>query len=489
MAPFSVSQLKESAANVKNSGTDKFQSVRAKLSSRPTGESTYIQPRESQKGPPPPPPPKRYDRQDTGADDSSKPSPSGLRPPPIVRRDTRPPADHNELPSLISRTSLAAPPVRLPSFVPPNRPAPAPKDSQEIKWSALKAGDKQVFFGWLDEYFGQDKDKIHGRPSSSVVEPPTRTVFTVVQSNITPKAATDKLELSHPPPTEYGSSALDLCMSFSSDVQWDTPWYSSDNPVPPQISGNSDCVRSHWIQWIGNQTTLTGGVLFSDLSMCWYAVEWSKLNPRDTSAARRRATYTARPEALSQDELIAAHETYGETVAAFAEGYEGTGEWCARGECWDLASEGLKSFDQWDYIPKPIPSISKTHGHLIYEGKAWGKGPNGQAGRWRGGDDRIRRGDIVQWKTTVICEQRATFSLGDPDHTAIIRWGVITPADLVQLEVVEQSVHSPPSRTTYRLEGMEKGEVWIYRPVGMEAYLKLIFSGQWPDDLVAAVEA
>lgn len=240
--------------------------------------------------------------------------------------------------------------------------------------------------------------------------------------------------------------------------------------------------------------------MFSDMSACWYVVEWSKRNERDTSAARRKATALGRPEPMSRDELVSAHETYGETVAAFAESYEGTGQWCARGECWDLASEALKSFEQWDYVPKPIPSLGLTHGHLIYEGKAWGKGRASTAGRWRGGDDRIRRGDIVQWKTAKIDLPHGTCTLGDPDHTAVIVKDQIpritpsdgvsmAPGDLVQLEVVEQSVHSPPTRNVHRLEGMTQGELWIYRPVGMEAYLKLLFAVNWPEGMEALVEA
>lgn len=286
-------------------------------------------------------------------------------------------------------------------------------------------------------------------------------------------------------------------MYFSSSTQWDSAWYATPSAVPPPLENSRDCHRSHYTQWRGDMHTLAGGALFSDLSACWYVVEWSKRNAQNTSAAKRRATVLPRPEPMSRDELVLAHETYGETIAAFAENYEGTGQWCARGECWDLASEALKSFEQWDHVPKPIPSLGLTHGHMIYEGKAWGKGQAG--GRWRGGDDRIRRGDIVQWKTTKIVDGYATSTLGAPDHTAVIVKDQIPritptdgasmkPGDLVQLEVVEQSVHSPPKRAVYRLQGMSEGELWIYRPVGMEAYLKLIFTPNWPEGMEALVE-
>jgi hypothetical protein len=302
----------------------------------------------------------------------------------------------------------------------------------------------------------------------------------------------DTLKMSHPPHSEHGSAAEDFCVFFSPATRWDEPWFSSEQPTPPPVEQFTDCMRTHSIQWLGDTRTLSGGVLFSDLSACWYTVEWSERTSRDPNKARRSVAFMPRPDALSQEELVAAHETYGETVASFAEGYEGTGQWCARGECWDLANEALKSFEQWDYVPKPLPCVGKTLGHLIFEGKAWGK--NAQAGRWRGGDDRIRRGDIVQWNTVTITERSSRFTLGQPDHTAIIvsdqrplrtplNDEPLRPADLGSLEVVEQSVHSPPSRKVYQLSGMEAGEVWIYRPISMEGYLKFLFSGERPEGL------
>jgi len=181
---------------------------------------------------------------------------------------------------------------------------------------------------------------------------------------------------------------------------------------------------------------------------------------------------------------VAAYETYGEAIASYAESFEGTGQFCARGECWDLANEGIQYVSQFEGIPKPVRSIGRTHGHLIFEGKAMGK--NKQVGRWRGGDDRVRRGDIVEWRTvriaTVGAPRGAVSILGDPDHTAVIvaeaiprRSAVdgqpLLPSELGELAVVEQSVHSAPKRTVYDLSAFEAGEVWIYRPISMDVYL------------------
>jgi hypothetical protein len=105
----------------------------------------------------------------------------------------------------------------------------------------------------------------------------------------------------------------------------------------------------------------------------------------------------------------------------------------------------------------------------------------------RQGDTAIRRGDIVEWRQVRVATERGWADLGAPDHTAVVvatymssvkgantqptSGQAIAPWEVGILEVVEQSKGSPPKRAEYDLKGMEKGEIWIYRPVGMEAYL------------------
>lgn len=244
------------------------------------------------------------------------------------------------------------------------------------------------------------------------------------------------------------------------------------------------------------------GILFSDLSVFWGSVQFNTANPADAAQVVRDAVYLPRPKALERGALMEASESYGETIASFAESFVGGGEYCARGECWDLAAEALKYFDGFDYVPKPVPSISRTHGHLIFEGKAGEK--NGRmVGRWRGGDDRVRRGDIAEWRKVRIDDAggRSYSTLGDPDHTAIIvqdlvpSIGVadgreISPAELGTLIVVEQSVGHPPERREYNLNGLVEGEMWIYRPVGMEVYLGGVSAlvAQVPDGVVGLLK-
>ena len=245
--------------------------------------------------------------------------------------------------------------------------------------------------------------------------------------------------------------------------------------------------------------TIHAGILFSDLSMCWYSVSFSTTShsdPNDTRAVVRSAQYLPRPAPQDKDTLIAASETYGETIAAFAESFVGTGQYCARGECWDLASEALKQFEQYDYVPPPVPSISRTHGHLIFEGNADSNGVV-QFGRWRGGDDRVRRGDIVEWRNARVgMGPYGHATLGNPDHTAVIisetvpRVAVadgqaVKPSELGVLQVVEQSIGSPPKSENYDLGQMQEGEIWIYRPIAMEVYVGATLEAQCPKGVPA----
>lgn len=282
----------------------------------------------------------------------------------------------------------------------------------------------------------------------------------------------------------YGSQAGDLAHYFHPDTHWDTQWYTEPSGMPPPLRDNNNRLWKGMFSYKGNMQTTQMVVLFSDLSVCWASVTFNKANPSD---AQRHAEYLTPPTQLSKDVLIEAHETYGETIAAFAESFLQSGQFCARGECWDLANEAIKYFEQFDYVPKPIPSLNRTHGHLIFEGRALGKGK--QVGRWRGGDDRVRRGDIVEWRSVKINFVNAVPGswaiLGDPEHTAVITKDSIPtrspqdgrsllPSELVSLEVVEQSRNNQPpepNKKTYDMAAFEEGEVWIYRPIALEVYL------------------
>ncbi|TFK37569.1 hypothetical protein BDQ12DRAFT_724023 [Crucibulum laeve] len=541
----SFAELKAKAAGATNSGVEKFQNVRDRNTSVPMKNTNWDP--YSGKPPPPlpppkansrtrptqvaplPPPPRRTSSTAEATSTPTLPSRGPLAPPAPALPKRVPSA-----PTLPTRGPSAAPPPPPPRASPsvsftkaPSPPGPPPiirntrpgfasrqltpsytrheepeeeyeepaeevaHEEENIDWANLSLEDKQVFFSWLDEFFAKFLNiSIPPRSAHGTIEhhaSPGRVSSKSASPNRPATTATiSTFTLSHPPPSSYDSSALDLVHYFSPSTPWPNSWYASatHNAIPPPLEGNTDITWNGAWQSYGINTTIYMGILFSDLSIFWGTIEYDSSQPSNKSKVKRDAAYLPRPRPLDQAALVEASETYGDTIASFAESFLGTGEYCARGECWDLANEALKYFADFDYVPKPVPSISRTHGHLIYEGKAGSKGA-AEIGRWRGGDDRIRRGDIVEWRRVKIEGLRGSyFKLGDPDHTAVIVSDLVLkgagtlqdgkslkPSELGALAVVEQSVGQPPERKEYDLKGFREGEMWIYRPVGMEAYL------------------
>ncbi|KZT05275.1 uncharacterized protein LAESUDRAFT_702502 [Laetiporus sulphureus 93-53] len=536
-------QLKDKAGKAKEYGVNKFTTTRDHMKSQPSKNLNWNVDHRAHPPPPPAarpkntfaPPPSR-----SGSSSSSiparspsevSPSPSNrspLAPPPapprpgasaVVRKTTRP--------SDTSPSMPPPPPSRITSSYRTASPHHVGDGPDHIDWANLSPEDKEVFFSWLDEFFarylstsvppsiagGSVKILQRSPQTSPHPAPPSRASSTMAPPQVPkwsrpplPTAATDEQFMtSHPAPTQHGSAALDLACYFSSSAHWDSAWYASDNPLrAPPLEGNTQIQLAGSMEQHGLRKMVYGGVLFADLSICWFTIEFptnGAADPNDARAVKRAARYLPRPLAMDRAALVDAHERYSETIAAFAESFEESGQYCGRGECWDLAHQALEYFQQFDYVPRPVTSIWRTHGHLIFEGKATGRG-GPQYGRWRGGDDRVRRGDIVEWRRVKFGMsmgwQTVTQVLGDPDHTAIIVGDAVPavavadgqsvkPAELGTLEVVEQSVSTgqTPHRSKYVLSGLEEGEMWIYRPVSMEAYVGCFLEAKCPEGINA----
>ncbi|OCH88502.1 hypothetical protein OBBRIDRAFT_734332 [Obba rivulosa] len=467
--------LKDRASKAKDFTSSKLSNTRDRYSSQSSKNINW----NATIKPPPPPPSKPPALQAHLPPPSRTHNRNDTTPPPLVRKDTRPDSVSPAPPAPYRATSAQ---------VTSNRHSGLSVGARDrIDWANLSSEDKNVFFSWLDEFFG----RYFGRP----VGPPADAKEKAVDASPTAPAST-------PRPTvavvqgPHGSAAADLAHYFTPSVHWDSPWYTSSNPMPAPIAGSSQIAFTASWQMHGGTKTLYAGVLFSDLSMCWFSVQFpsSPTDPNDLARIKRSAQFLPRPGPLDVDTLVAAHETYGEAVAASAEEFVRTRTVCDRGECWDLASFALRQFEQWPQIPRPVPSISRTHGHLIFEGRATGRG---QSGRWRGGDNMVRRGDIVEWRSVRLTMGGGAFAiLGNPDHTAVIvadtvpRVSVadgqsVKPAEIGTLEVVEQSAGKLPARASYDLSGLEEGEVWIYRPVSMLEYVGALLEPHCPDGVNA----
>ncbi|KAI5119277.1 hypothetical protein M0805_008058 [Coniferiporia weirii] len=526
--PFNVASIKEKAVSAKNTTTTKLQNTRDRYSSTPMSKTRFAEAGyvpDARAAPPPPPPPMRsYGSHASRTSTSSRASEEEYqstpsRPPPPVVRGTRPSSSASPSPTPPSV------PRRAP-WQPPNRKPETTADIETIDWAHLSQEDKQEFFNWLDEFFARylsvggtrgsgtktvseaatrgtgkvvevvERTKSPAAPpiSTSVVttaSPPAVRSWSKPKLEPKPSEASDSVdfEMAYPPPTEHGCQALDLAYYFHPSTYWDTAWYADPSALPPPMLGKQHGQYKGMYVTHNDICTVRRAVLFGDLSACWFSLTYSTSNQSHPARIKeRKAWYVLPPGPMGGDVLADASATYGETIASFAESFLGTGSFCARGECWDLAAESLKCFSEYDYVDAPVPSLNRTHGHLIFEGKALGGGR--QVGRWRGGDDRVRRGDFVEWRSVRIGiaggAPGAIGILGDPDHTAVITrdavpeggalydGGSLLPRALRELEVVEQSRNfqpTEPKRQTYDMERFEEGEVWIYRPVPMKEYI------------------
>jgi len=278
-----------------------------------------------------------------------------------------------------------------------------------------------------------------------------------------------------------------IAQYFKTYRQWTSPsdqWFSTDDPVPTPMQGADDVKRvSCWTQ-TGNERTQTNYVLFPDLSQLWTEVRFdvSRAGPPRHAAARFRPP----PGQMDAQTLMESSEIYGPWMVQFAEEAEQSRCHVARGECWDMANEALKAFPSDHYqVAPPLTSISRTHGIMLYHGRATGPGTG--SGAWKQPHDLgvIRPGDIIEWRL-VACETinpTLSFTLGDPDHTALIveasgcaigtrgSADACPPSLLGLITVVEQSLKQIPIRRTYNLATISRGQVWIYRPMAEETLL------------------
>lgn len=255
---------------------------------------------------------------------------------------------------------------------------------------------------------------------------PSTARLPIVQSSISPAPTTinstrppTSLALSpgpsYPLPQPYSSSAL-TTLHYVLYSDYTTPWYTLPTPMPTPLTLRSD-IRwtGSWSQ-TGDSKSLLGYCLFGDCSVAWWRLTWSASSEArgtlDAKSIKREGRYRPIPEAWDGESLYAASEKYGPSLVRFAEVALTSGKAVGRGECWDVAAEGLESTGEGE---RPFPSIARTHGHLIFWARAGGKGE----GVWRGGDPYVRAGDIVEWRTVRIREvgmpAGAYSTLGDPE--------------------------------------------------------------------------
>ncbi|KAA1127085.1 hypothetical protein PGTUg99_019646 [Puccinia graminis f. sp. tritici] len=352
-------------------------------------------------------------------------------------------------------------------------------------FSQFTQQDKEAFFAMLDEFFGRKfPDR---RPLQSSGQ---RDNAGTNNSSLPPQVSLQtRPSMAHLTPKQDQElcRAEEIARYFKSYRQWTSgseQWYRTEDPVPKPMQGLQDVKRvSCWTQ-TGNERRQTNYVLFPDLSQLWSEVVFdvSRADPPRQASARFRPP----PGQIDGHSLAQAADSYGPEIVRFAFDAEHSRQHVARGECWDLANEALKAFPAPHLqLSPPLTSISRTHGILLYHGRATGPGLG--HGSWKQINDFgvIRPGDIIEWRL-VACHTvnpSLSFTLGDPDHTAIIveaNGSTISssrsaedcpPTRLGLITVIEQSLKQIPIRRTYDLATISRGEVWIYRPMAEDLLL------------------
>ncbi|WAR52069.1 hypothetical protein PtB15_1B508 [Puccinia triticina] len=388
-------------------------------------------------------------------------------PPPIITMKKPVNWQHNPAPPSAPPKNLSTPPRFL---HPKHGQIPFPPFSQ------FTAQDKEAFFGMLDEFFARKFPARvpGGRPRDG--KPP-------VALQTRPPSTAQEVQMQD----EGVCRAEELARYFKGYRQWTRgpeQWYRADDPVPEPMRTADDVKRvSCWTQ-TGDERRQMNYVLFPDLSQLWSEVVFavSDSGPPRYASARFRPP----PGLIDGPTLAQAADSYGPPITQFALDAERGGRHVARGECWDLANEALKACPvQNPHIPPPLASISRTHGILLYHGTATGPGQG--HGTWKQLHQLgiIRPGDIIEWRL-VACRTvnpALSFTLGDPDHTAIIveasgatvhtsrSADACPPTMLGLITVIEQSLKQLPVRRTYDLATISRGQVWIYRPMAEQRLL------------------
>jgi hypothetical protein len=251
------------------------------------------------------------------------------------------------------------------------------------------------------------------------------------------------------------------------------PQLARDLPVPksPAWYAKQPLVLPSIITSTGSYTYGAGGSGFpgkiqytqvyalqhADLSQTKIKLQYNECDPVRTVRIEQRHVSVPRP--LTTAGLIACAEQYGPALVAYCRAH--WGQQVGNGECWTLASDGLKS------IPGALESQGVVHGHPIYRC---------QAGERCVQIEHLRAGDIIQYWSAKFHNPRTgtTSWAGMPDHTAIITSTVSaekshagTAFPQVTCILAEQNVGGVKRVQEGRvdLDTLVEGLVTVYRPV------------------------
>ncbi|KAL7416657.1 hypothetical protein BDY24DRAFT_377811 [Mrakia frigida] len=210
--------------------------------------------------------------------------------------------------------------------------------------------------------------------------------------------------------------------------------------------------------------------MYGDRSRTFVTISWG--NGVSASSPRIEQIQTDPPRRRTMEELEEASACYGERIARWCEGKEGTQ--VGRGECWDLADQAIKEVgrelkeETGGEHEGLAEAIEHAFGEVVYvnlEGKiGWGL------------ERKVRRGDVLQFvyatfKTMYSDGSSTTSSAGTPEtgHTAVVieEWTGVGGAPI---KVLQSNVGGSPltRQGQFNLGDLVSGEVRVFRVMDEE---------------------
>lgn len=264
------------------------------------------------------------------------------------------------------------------------------------------------------------------------------------------------------------------------DLDLGTGWYAQIPPqFPPEalqrtvgkIAGWS-MSTSHGNFGGRDYRTITVAMRCNGLSTLKIKVTWDLSDPIRSGTGEHK--WIPEPEPPSNRELEVYKQRYGDAVARWAESRRGTK--VGNGECWTLSNDALRAVAEdceAQGIEPCMASQSLIHGALVFSflPPAPPSPPGGVA------HSLVARGDTIQF---LNCEFHYPGGgkgyCGLPDHTAVVTG--VRPDGV--LEALHQNTGGKKivMDTTFDFSKLVKGEVRIFRPVGV-SWAGTLDAGTW----------
>ncbi|QPG75949.1 hypothetical protein FOA43_003335 [Brettanomyces nanus] len=255
------------------------------------------------------------------------------------------------------------------------------------------------------------------------------------------------------PPLHHHSRESNHWKEPDLDLEIPTCWFAlNDSSKLPKCFQGCNWVASHGT--LGKIQYSIYAFRLSDLATVRLKFSWdgSYLSPLDT--LKQEVSFLPPPTA-SKQQLLDGSKIFGEHIANWCEVREG--EKVGNGECWTLARDALqKACGNHAFV-----SSGLNHGALLVTYKmspTTGKLVVIQEPI----TDDIKRGDILQFKSSFFKCPDKSITFGAPDHTALV-----LNVGGSKLQIIQQNNNGKKvvAEDQINLDNMAGGELKVFRPV------------------------